>query len=287
MNGPTHAACEESLVEEYVGNKVADSHFNIISWNVNGIRALLGKGSPVQELATRENPQVICFQETKIDASKTDKVPSLAKGYTMHWNCCSVKNGYSGTAMLIRDDVKGVKVTTDDLGGNFNDEGRIQCAHFKDFVLINTYVPNAGAKLERLDYRCDEWNKALLTYMKKLKKSGKNVIWTGDLNVAHTEIDLKNPKTNTKSAGFTPQERAGFTETLEAGFVDSFRASHPDAMYYYSFWGYRTKGRVTNTGWRLDYFVVNSEFADKIAASSILPAYGGSDHCPIQCLVEA
>eukprot|EP01061_Rhynchopus_euleeides_P021931 TRINITY_DN35796_c0_g1_i1.p1 TRINITY_DN35796_c0_g1~~TRINITY_DN35796_c0_g1_i1.p1 ORF type:complete len:377 (+),score=143.20 TRINITY_DN35796_c0_g1_i1:88-1131(+) len=285
MVGPSHEGSE--LVGAYTGNDVKSTQYNIISWNVNGIRALIKKAAQLEELAKRERPHVVCLQETKIDCGEVGKLGTLMAGYTVHWNCCKVKKGYSGTAMFVRDDVAGeIDVSIEGLGEDFNDEGRYQIATIGDFILINTYVPNAGQKLDRLDYRTETWDIALRNFMKKKRDEGVHVVWTGDLNVAHTEIDLKNPKTNKKSAGFTQEERDSFTETLGSGFVDTFRHFHPDKQFFYSYWGYRFNSREKNTGWRLDYFVVNEAFLPRIAASSILPYYEGSDHCPVQCLVE-
>ena len=286
MVGPVHAATGD-IVHEYRGNEVPAGCLNVVSWNVNGLRALLKKGNLLQELQTRENPDVICLQEIKIDEAEVAKLGDLLPGYTVHWNCCTVKKGYSGTAMLVRDDVNGqVSVTTTELGDEHNSEGRFQLLSYADkkWCLINTYVPNSGDKLVRLDYRTKEWDVVLRRFMTSQVEAGWNVVWTGDLNVCHKETDLRNPKGNVKNAGFTPEERAGMTTTLGAGFVDTWRASHPEAELFYSFWGYRFNARAKNNGWRLDYFIVNDAFAGSVTASSILSAYQGSDHCPVQLL---
>eukprot|EP01064_Diplonema_japonicum_P008016 TRINITY_DN1557_c1_g1_i1.p1 TRINITY_DN1557_c1_g1~~TRINITY_DN1557_c1_g1_i1.p1 ORF type:complete len:376 (+),score=73.07 TRINITY_DN1557_c1_g1_i1:70-1197(+) len=286
MKGTVHKQADG--VKSYQGNDTAD-HFNIISWNVNGLRAVIKKFAVFDEMAKKEKPHVICLQEIKLDETEAIKIPTVIKGYQTVWNPCTVKKGYSGTALLIREDIfNKTTITTSILGGGFNDEGRIQVVEFedKDFLLINTYVPNAGADLKRLEYRTKEWDVALRNYMKREVDNGKSVILTGDLNVAHLDVDIHNPKGNQKSAGFTPQERNSFSELLETGFSDTFRELHPTKTGFYTYFSYRSNGRAKNMGWRLDYFIVNDSLMDKVVASSILSAYEGSDHVPVQLLLK-
>ena len=286
IKGSSHPLVKD-IRSAYVGNVInSEKQWNIISWNVNGLKALTAKFDALGTLCKTENPDVVCLQEIKMDDSQVVKYNNIVDGYQISWNCCQARKGYSGTACLIRNDVfKDVQVSTSEIPPEFNEEGRLQTIEFDTFYLINTYVPNSGSKLERLDYRVDEWDVMLREYITKLRKT-KNVIWTGDLNVSHQEIDLKNPKNNHKTSGFTPQERNSFSTTLESGFIDTFRELHPNERDFFSYWGYRQNCRPRNVGWRLDYFVVNKDFYPKVSASSILPAYLGSDHCPIQLVAS-
>ncbi|KAJ9454178.1 DNA-(apurinic or apyrimidinic site) lyase [Diplonema papillatum] len=276
------------VLAPYQGYDLAGAGWNIVSWNVNGIRAVTQKFEVFAALVERERPDIICLQETKIDAEKVKAFDSFLKDYKTFWSCCTTAKAYSGVGVLIREDlVKLCKVTTDPLPAAHSKEGRLLAVETPDFYLVATYVPNAGDGLKRLDYRVKEWDPSLRDYLTGLaSKKGKGVIWAGDLNVAHTPIDLANPATNSKSAGFTPEERASFSETLAAGFTDTFRYFHPEEPWFYTYWGYRTKARPKNMGWRLDYFVVNNDFLPKVKASGILPWYDGSDHCPIQLLLK-
>lgn len=247
----------------------------IISWNVNGIRAIAQKDffKDIQKI----NPDILCLQETKAQADEVENVLSEMDQYHRYYNAAQRK-GYSGVAILTK--TKPISITND-MGIEAHDqEGRVQCAEFEDFYLVNVYVPNSGQGLVRLDYR-EEWDKDFQAYLKNLEKS-KPVILCGDLNVAHHAIDLKNDKSNyNKTAGYTQVEIDGMTRLLNSGFIDTFRHFYPEKVQY-SYWSYRFKARERNTGWRLDYFIVSENFMEKINDSEILSDYYGSDHCPIQ-----
>ncbi|TXG70392.1 hypothetical protein EZV62_005327 [Acer yangbiense] len=262
----------------------------LLSWNVNGLRALLKlEGFSALQLAQREDFDVLCLQETKLQASMLEKDvesirESLIDGYeSSFWTCSVSKLGYSGTAIISR--VKPLSVTYGLGIADPDSEGRVVTAEFDSFYLINCYVPNSGDGLRRLPYRIAEWDISLSSYMKELEKK-KPVILTGDLNCAHQEIDIYNPAGNRRSAGFTDEERQSFgTNFLSQGFVDTFRAQHPDVVGY-TYWAYRQGARKTNRGWRLDYFLVSGSIADKAHDSYILPDVGGSDHCPIGLVLK-
>lgn len=247
----------------------------IISWNVNGIRAITQKDffKDIQEI----NPDILCLQETKAQEAEVEKALEPLEGYYQYYNAAQRK-GYSGVALLTK--TKPISVTNDMGIEEHDQEGRVQCAEFEDFYLVNVYVPNSGQGLVRLDYR-EQWDKDFQNYLKNLKKT-KPVILCGDLNVAHQAIDLKNDKSNyNKTAGYTQVEIDGMTRLLDSGFVDTFRHFYPDKEQY-SYWSYRFQARKRNTGWRIDYFVVSENFMDKIEDSKILTDYFGSDHCPIE-----
>jgi exodeoxyribonuclease-3 len=254
-------------------------NLKLISWNVNGIRAARKKG--FDDFLASERPDVLCLQETKIS---DDLVPDFAfeDYHHLYWNCAK-KKGYSGTALLCREAPlevrKGIGISKHDT------EGRVLTAEFKDYFLVTVYTPNSqnhdeNKRPKRLDYRTQEWDVDFLAYLKELEKT-KPVIFCGDLNVAHTEIDLANPKTNHKNAGFTPEERAGFDAILEAGFTDTFRYLHPDATDRYSWWSYRMGARKRNVGWRIDYFCVSPALVEKLTEAEIHDQVLGSDHCPV------
>lgn len=255
----------------------------LLSWNVNGLRAALKKG--FADFLAEESPEVLCLQETKISDAL---VPDFAfEGFPhAYWNCAG-KKGYSGTAILSKTEPLSVR---NGLGIEKHDgEGRVITAEFEDYFLVTVYTPNAqnhdeNKRPRRLDYRTLEWDVDFLQYVKALE-SKKPVIFCGDLNVAHTEIDLANPKTNRKNAGFTDEERAGFDNILAAGFVDSFRQLYPDATDRYSWWSYRAGARKRNVGWRIDYFCVSKSLVPRIRDSLILDQVGGSDHCPVGLLL--
>ncbi|MBQ8879680.1 MAG: exodeoxyribonuclease III [Clostridia bacterium] len=243
-----------------------------ISWNVNGFRSCLGKG--FAEFFERENADFFSVQETKMQPGQADFAP---EGYHCYWYSAE-KKGYSGTAIFTKHQPKSVFYG---LGIPDHDhEGRAITLEYDDFYLLNVYTPNAQRELARLDYRM-QWEDALRDYIKRLDEK-KPVIYCGDLNVAHEEIDLKNPKTNHFSAGFSDQERGKFTDLLTSGFTDSFRALYPDTVRY-SWWSYMMKAREKNVGWRIDYFVVSNRIFDKVTDSMILTDVMGSDHCPV-CL---
>ncbi len=242
-----------------------------ISWNVNGLRACLTKGfmESMETLAA----DVICLQETKLQPGQVEiDLP----GYFQYWNSAE-KKGYSGTAVFSK--IKPEQVTYDMGIEEHDHEGRIITLEFADWFLVNVYTPNAKRELERLDYRM-QWENDFRLYLLELA-ARKPLILCGDLNVAHQEIDLKNPKTNRRNAGFTDEERGKMGELLVAGFTDSFRYLYPDKTGIYSWWSYMRKARETNAGWRIDYFIVSDSIKEKIRDATIHGEIYGSDHCPV------
>ncbi|KAA8518086.1 hypothetical protein F0562_015560 [Nyssa sinensis] len=258
----------------------------IMSWNVNGLRALLKlEGFSALQLAQREDFDVLCLQETKLQEKDVEAVKQcLLEGYeNSFWTCSVSKLGYSGTAIVSR--IKPLSVRYGLGISDHDNEGRLVTVEFDKYFLISGYVPNSGDGLKRLSYRITQWDLSLSDYMKELEKS-KPVILTGDLNCAHEEIDIYNPAGNKRSAGFTDEERQSFeTNFLFRGFVDTFRRQHPGVVGY-TYWGYRHGGRKTNRGWRLDYFLVSESIADRVHDSYILPDVSGSDHCPIGLILR-
>jgi exodeoxyribonuclease-3 len=246
-------------------------HFmRFISWNVNGLRACLQKG--FADFLDNSSADVFCLQETKLQQPPEDLDLS---GWHAYWNYAE-KKGYSGTAIFSRQAPLSV---TYGPGEMFDNEGRVITAEYDDFYLVNVYAPNSKRELERLDYRC-MWEDSFRQYLLTLD-AVKPVVLCGDLNVAHREIDLKNPKTNTKNAGFTPQEREKMTLLLEAGFTDSFRHLYPEKTDAYTWWSYMFKAREKNAGWRIDYFITSRRLAERIEDSMIYADILGSDHCPV------
>ncbi len=244
----------------------------LISWNVNGLRACLNKG--FLDFVAAADADVICLQETKL---KEHQVDFELPGYHRYWNCAD-KAGYSGTAVFTRTEPLSVAM---DFGADVHrHEGRVITAEYPDFYLVCCYTPNAQDELRRLDYRM-QWEDDLRAYLRSLDLV-KPVVYCGDLNVAHQEIDLKNPKTNHFNPGFTDEERGGETVLLGAGFVGGFRALRTEATDAYSWWSYRAASRARNVGWRIDYFIVSARLMDRVSAASILPEVMGSDHCPVQ-----
>ena len=243
----------------------------LISWNVNGLRAVYKKG--FMEFFKEVNADIFCIQETKVQEGQ---IELELKGYNQYFNYANRK-GYSGTAIFTKNTPEEV---TNGIGIKEHDqEGRIITLKFKKFYLVNCYTPNSGRELARLDYRMT-WEEAFKQYLENLDKD-KPVILCGDLNVAHKEIDLKNPKTNRRNAGFTDEERGKMTELLEAGFTDTFRYLYPDKENAYSWWSYMAKAREKNIGWRIDYFIVSKSIENKIEDSIIYSEVMGSDHCPV------
>ncbi len=243
----------------------------LISWNVNGLRACINKG--FYDFARESGADIISVQETKMQPGQAEV--ALA-GYSQFWNSAE-KKGYSGTLVLSQPEPQSVAYN---LGlAEHNDEGRAVTLEYEQFYLVNVYVPNAQDGLARIDYRL-RWEDDFRAYVQGLDKL-KPVIICGDMNVAHEEIDLKNPKTNRGNAGFSDEERGKFSELLAAGFVDSFRYLHPDETGAYSWWSYRFNARKNNAGWRIDYFLVSERLKDEIKAAYILPEVMGSDHCPV------
>lgn len=246
-----------------------------ISWNVNGLRACEGKG--FSDAFRQLDADFFCLQETKMQAGQLDL---QFDGYESYWNYAD-KKGYSGTAIFTRH--KPLNVTYG-LGIDSHDhEGRVITLEMPDFYLITVYTPNSQEGLRRLDYRMT-WEDDFRKYVVNLD-SEKPVIICGDMNVAHNEIDLKNPKTNRKNAGFTDEERLKFTELLDAGFTDTFRYIYPDKTGAYSWWSYRFHAREKNAGWRIDYFVVSNRLKDKIKTAAIHTEIYGSDHCPVELII--
>lgn len=248
----------------------------MISWNVNGLRAAVGKG--FMDYFKSADADIFSLQETKLQAGQIDLE---TEGYYQYWNYAE-KKGYSGTAVFTK--VKPVNVTYG-LGIEEHDkEGRVITLEFENFYHVTTYVPNSQAENARLAYRV-QWEDAMREYLCKLKES-KPVVFCGDLNVAHEEIDLKNPKPNIGNAGFTYEEREKFGELLKSGFVDSFRYFYPETTGAYSWWSYRFNARKNNAGWRIDYFVVSEDIADKMKKAEIHSNVLGSDHCPVELEIE-
>ncbi|EAD3114377.1 exodeoxyribonuclease III [Listeria monocytogenes] len=244
----------------------------LISWNVNGLRAAVKKG--FLEYFEEVDADIFCLQETKLQEGQIELDLPAYKDY---WNY-AVKKGYSGTAIFTK--VKPLSVQYG-LGVPEHDtEGRVITLEFEEFFMVTVYTPNSQAELKRLDYRMT-FEDAILEYVKNLDKT-KPVVLCGDLNVAHEEIDLKNPKTNRKNAGFSDEERAKFSAFLDAGFIDSFRYFYPDLTDAYSWWSYRMNARARNTGWRIDYFVVSERLKDKLVDAKIHADVLGSDHCPVE-----
>ncbi len=241
-----------------------------ISWNVNGLRACMQKG--FEQFFKEIDADVFCIQETKL---QEDQMPFYPEGYHTYLSCAE-KKGYSGTAVFSKKEPIDVVYGID---GKYNDEGRIITLEFEDFYVVNCYVPNAQPELKRLSYRMDFEND-MRNYLSSLKDK-KSVVYCGDLNVAHEEIDLKNPKTNHQNPGFSDEEREKFSLLLDAGFTDTFRKLYPDLKDAYSWWSYRFKAREKNAGWRIDYFVVSDNLSDSIKSADIYKDIMGSDHCPV------
>lgn len=244
----------------------------LISWNVNGIRACVQKG--FEEYFKNEDADIFCIQESKMQEGQLElNFP----GYYQYWNY-AVKKGYSGTAVFTKEEPISV---TNGIGIEEHDqEGRVITLEFEKFYFVTVYTPNSQNELARLDYRM-KWEDDFRTYLKGLDEK-KPVIVTGDMNVAHEEIDLKNPKTNRKNAGFTDEERAKMTELLSAGFIDTFRYFYPDKKDIYSWWSYRFSARAKNAGWRIDYFLVSDRLKERLVDAKIHTEVMGSDHCPVE-----
>ena len=242
-----------------------------VSWNVNGIRACVQKG--FLDFFKEVDADVFCIQESKMQAGQLDLE---LDSYHQYWNYAE-KKGYSGTAIFTKREPVSVQYG---IGVEEHDkEGRVITLEFDDFYFITVYTPNSQTELARLSYRM-QWETDFLAYLKKLEET-KPVIFCGDLNVAHQEIDLKNPKTNRKNAGFTDEERQKFTELLDAGFIDTFRYFYPNVENIYSWWSYRFSARAKNAGWRIDYFVVSECLKERLVDAKILTEIFGSDHCPV------
>ena len=248
----------------------------LISWNVNGLRACVGKG--FMESFNALDADIFCLQETKLQEGQIElDLP----GYSQYWNYAE-KKGYSGTAVFSKTVPLSVSYG---IGiGEHDREGRVITLEFEKFYLVNVYVPNSGEDLKRLSYRMS-WEDAFLSYIKCLEEK-KSVIYCGDLNVAHKEIDLKNPKTNHHNAGFTDEERGRIETALNSGLVDTFRYFYPDKEQAYSWWSYRFHAREKNSGWRIDYFIVSEALVPYLKDAGIHPDIFGSDHCPVELEIE-
>ncbi len=248
----------------------------LISWNVNGLRACAGKG--FFDFFASENADFFCLGETKM---QPDRASFETPGYLQYWNSAE-KKGYSGVAIFAKREPLSVSYG---LGIDEHDhEGRVITLEYENFYLVTVYTPNSQNELVRLDYRM-QWEDDFRAYVCNLDKK-KPVIICGDMNVAHQEIDLKNPKTNRKNAGFTDEERQKMTELLASGFTDTFRAKNPDATGIYSWWSYRFKAREKNAGWRIDYFLVSNRLMDKVSDTRIYTDIMGSDHCPVGLTID-
>jgi len=247
-----------------------------ISWNVNGLRAVIGKG--FLDFFKKIDADFFCIQETKM---QPEQLNLELEGYYQYWNSAE-KKGYSGTAIFTKKEPLNVSYG---IGKEEHDkEGRVITLEYDTFYLVNCYTPNSKRELERLDYR-QIWEDEIRDYLKKLDKN-KPVVYCGDLNVAHKEIDLKNPKTNTHSAGFTQEERDKMTELLSSGFIDTFRYKYPEKEEAYTWWSYMFHAREKNVGWRIDYFITSESIKDKIKDSIIHSDIFGSDHCPVELDIE-
>ena len=247
----------------------------LVSWNVNGLRAVVTKG--FENFFKEINADVFCVQETKMQEEQLDdNIRKIFDGYYCYWNSAE-KKGYSGTAVFSK--IKPINVTYGIGIEEHDKEGRVITVEYEKFYLVNCYTPNAKRELERLDYRMI-WEDEFRKYLLKLNET-KPVVLCGDLNVAHEEIDLKNPKTNRGNAGFTDEERKKMTQLLSSGFTDSFRYLYPDKAGVYSWWSYMFKAREKNAGWRIDYFIVSKSIEEKIKESYIFSEVMGSDHCPV------
>lgn len=248
----------------------------LISWNVNGLRAVMGKN--FMEVFEEQDADFFCLQEIKLSEGQIElKLP----GYYQFWNYAE-KKGYSGTAIFTKQEPLAV---TYGLGIPEHDhEGRVITLEYENYYMITVYTPNSQNELARLDYRM-EWEKCFMAYLNELKAK-KSVIVCGDMNVAHQEIDLKNPKTNRKNAGFTDEEREKMTELLASGFVDTFRYFYPEQTDIYSWWSYRFSARAKNAGWRIDYFLASEDLREKLVDAKIHTDIFGSDHCPVELIVD-
>ena len=248
----------------------------LISWNVNGIRAVLGKG--FLEYVSREDPDILCLQETR---AHPDQVDLALEQFPHHYWNSAKKKGYSGTAVFSKKEPLTITcgIGIEEHAG----EGRVITLEFKDFFLVNVYTPNAQNELTRLDYRM-EWDRDFLKYLKKLEKK-KPVVFCGDLNVGHKEIGLKNPQANRGNAGFTDEEREGFSNYVKAGFLDAFREFH-EGPGHYTWWSYRFNVRAKNIGWRIDYFCVSASLRPRLKDAFIRSEVLGSDHCPVGIVLE-
>lgn len=249
----------------------------IISWNTNGLRATIKQGN-FTSLFAFNNPDIVCFQETKCEPEQLDEKTRNLKGYNSYFSYSKKRKGYSGVAIYSKE--KPEKVEYGIGIKDFDDEGRLVIVYYKKFVLINGYFPNGGSGPDRLEYKLKFYD-AFLKFINKLKKEGKNVIFCGDINTAHTEIDLARPKENKENTGFLPIERAWLDKVVANGFLDVFRFLNPEKRDVYTYWDQKTRARERNVGWRIDYFFVSDSLIKKVKNLKTMSDYIGSDHCPI------
>jgi exodeoxyribonuclease-3 len=258
----------------------ASNGMNIVSWNVNGLRSLYNQGH--WAWFEKHKPDIFCLQEIKAEESQLPPDIQKPKGYFAYFNSSKERKGHAGVALYSTIEPKSVNF--DVLHDGFNTQGRLIEGVFKDFVLLNIYFPNGGGAPEKLDFKLRYYD-AFLEYINELKDSGKSVIFCGDVNVAHEEIDIARPKENAHHVGFLPEERAWFDEVLSAGFIDTFRHLHPNKKDAYTYWDQVSRARDRNVGWRLDYFVVSPDIMPKVKSSEMHPDVYGSDHCPIELVI--
>lgn len=249
----------------------------IISWNINGIRSA-HKGGYVETLFNNLSPDILCLQEVKAEVEQIPEEIREPRGYFSYFFPSTVKKGYSGVAVYTK--IKPEKIENGIGIKKFDEQGRMQTLFFKNFVLVNVYIPNGGSKTADLDFKMEFYD-LFLKKVKELKKKNKNVVFCGDINVAHTEIDIARPKENQNHIGFLPKERAWIDLVIENGFVDTFRHFHPKDINRYTYWDQFTYARDRNIGWRIDYFFVNKELLNKVKEADIFADFFGSDHCPI------
>ncbi len=252
----------------------------IISWNVNGIRAVMRKN--FEEFIKKHNPDILCIQETKANYDQVN-FPLSMLNYNTYWHSAK-RRGYSGTLVLTKE--KPLKVVRGLSNQKFKDEGRMVELHFKEFIILNVYFPNGKKNKERLDYKMDYYNTHLKHVEHLRKTANKKIIICGDYNTAHKEIDLARPKANEKISGFLPEERAWIDKYIEAGYIDTFRTKHPHKKEEYTWWSMRTRARDRNVGWRIDYFFITSELQKQLKKAFILQDVKGSDHCPLGIHLE-
>ena len=248
----------------------------IISWNVNGLRAIHKKGNFGEILKT--NPDILCLQETKVEAEQLDSELRNPDGYFSYFTHSKMRKGYSGVAVYAK--IKPDKVEEGMGLSDMDQEGRLLVLYYPDFVLLNGYFPNGGGGPERLKYKLDFYD-AFLKFIEKLRKQGKKIIICGDINTAHEAIDLARPKENEKNTGFLPEERAWIDELINHGYIDIFRHLHPHTRDAYTFWDSKSRARDRNVGWRLDYFFISPDLLPRVKNTSLMSSFPGSDHCPI------
>lgn len=257
------------------------SKYKLISWNINGIRAVLKKN--FWQIVHDLNPDIIALQETKADASIMSQNILEHEHYKAYWHSCSLKKGYSGVATLSK--IKAKEYLQGFNLPEFDPEGRVIITKFDDFTLLNIYFPNGGQGPHRVEYKINFYN-ACLDYMEALRKAGERIIICGDYNTAHKEIDLHDPKNNEKTSGFLPIERAWLDKLIEYNYVDTFRHFYPDQKDVYTWWDMKTRSRERNRGWRIDYFFIPAELKPNLKAAFVLPEVLGSDHCPLGIEIE-